>query len=367
MLMLSFGFFLSARVSAQRIQARATIDSVNYLIGDQLKVHLELDQPEGIKINFPEIGDSLSSTIEVLERSPLDTFHLDKSEQIKIIQNLTITSFDTGKQVIPPFYFSLKNNGMMDTIESLPVDFFVKSMKIDTTKGPVDIKLPYKAPVNLKEASPYILGIILIASLIFFIFYYINRKKHKRSLFGKPLKEIEPPHIVALRSLDQIRNEKLWQQNQIKKYYSKVTETLRIYIQNEFHIKTLECTTDEILSEFRNHKDLIPDKLYNELKDILNTADLVKFAKYKPAADDNEQTLQKAYVFVETTKPKIKETEKTGTDKKKEDDNSVKKNQKTESLPIKEESSSDDSNDSENSDDSNNAKDPGDKIKNEKQ
>lgn len=362
MLMLSFGFFLSARVSAQRIQARATIDSVNYLIGDQLKVHLELDQPEGIKINFPEIGDSLSSTIEVIERSPLDTFHLDKSEQIKIIQNLTITSFDTGKQVIPPFYFSLKNNGMMDTIESLPVDFFVKSMKIDTTKGPVDIKLPYKAPVNLKEASPYILGILLIASLIFFILYYINRKKHKRSLFGKPLKEIEPPHIVALRSLDQIRNEKLWQQNQIKKYYSKVTETLRIYIQNEFHIKTLECTTDEILSEFRKKKDLIPENLYNELKNILNTADLVKFAKYKPAPDDNEQTLKESYLFVNATKPKIKETEKIIKGKSKEDiapeNNPENKEQKEELLPLKEESSSDDSN---------NAKDPGDKIKNEKQ
>lgn len=341
MLMLSFGFLLSTQVSAQRIQARATIDSVNYLIGDQLKVHLELEQPKGIKINFPEIGDSLSSTIEVIKRSPLDTFHLDKSEQIKIIQNLTITSFDTGKQVIPPFYFSLKNKGMMDTIESLPVDFFVKSMKIDTTKGPVDIKLPYKAPVNLKEASPYILGIILIASLIFFIFYYINRKKHNRSLFGKPLKPFEPPHIVALRSLNEIRNEKLWQQNQIKKYYSKVTETLRIYMQNEFHIKTMECTTDEILSEFKEKKNLIPENLYNELKDILNTADLVKFAKYKPAADDNEQTLKEAYLFVNATKPEIKETEKIVKGKSKKDNDLDNKDQKEESLPLKEESSSD--------------------------
>ena len=342
MLILSFGFFLSAQVSAQRIQARATIDSVNYLIGDQLKVHLELDQPEGIKINFPEIGDSLSSTIEVIERSPLDTFHLDKSEQIKIIQNLTITSFDTGKQVIPPFYFSLKNKGMMDTIESLPVDFFVKSMKIDTTKGPVDIKLPYKAPVNLKEASPYILGIILIASLLFFLFYYINRKKHNRSLFGKPLKPIEPPHIVALRSLDEIKNEKLWQQKQVKKYYSKITETLRIYIQNEFHIKTMECTTDEILSKFIENKELIPDKLYNELKDILNTADLVKFAKYKPAPDYNEQTLKDAYVFVNETKPEIKETEKIKEGNIQKEKNVENKEQKKESLPQKEKPSSDD-------------------------
>jgi len=342
MQILVFGFFLSYPVHAQRIQARATIDSVHVMIGDQLKVHLELDQPEGVIINFPEIGDSLSSTIEVIKRSPLDTFHLDKSEQIKIIQNLTITSFDTGRQVIPPFYFSRKNKGNTDTIESLPVDFFVKSMKIDTTKGPVDIKLPYKAPVNLKEASPYILGIILLASLLFFLFYYINRKKHNRSLFGKMLNPEEPPHIVALRSLDEIRNEKLWQQNQVKKYYSKVTDTLRIYIQNEFHIKTMECTTDEILSKFKKHKDLIPDKLYNELKDILNTADLVKFAKYKPLPDDNELTLKDAYIFVNATKPEIKETEKikevSGQGNKDVDN----KEQKKESLPQKEEPSSDD-------------------------
>jgi len=295
--------FFQVPARGQEVQARATIDSTNVLIGDQLKLHLELDQSKNIKVEFPTIGDSLSSTIEVVERSPLDTFTLDKEDQIKIIQNLIITSFDTGKQVIPPFYFSLKNKDLTDTIESLPVEFFVHSMPLDTTKGPVDIKRPYGAPLTLKEVSPYIFGVILIGALIFFLFYYIRRKKNNKPVFGRSAKPKEPAHIVALRSLDQIKEQKLWQQNQIKAYYSEISDTLRIYIQDRFGVQAMEYTTEEILSAFQKEKDLMPGKTFGELKNILTLADLVKFAKYEPLPDDHNLTLMNAYFFVNDTKP----------------------------------------------------------------
>lgn len=289
-------------VHAQKIQAKATIDSTNVLIGDQVNLRLELDQPSNVKIEFPTIGDSLAKGVEVVKRSPLDTFRLNDQEQIKIIQNLTITSFDTGQQVVPPFKFLMKYDQLYDTIQTLPAEFFVHGMKIDTTKGPVDIKRPYGAPVTLKEVSPYILGAILIGALIFFLFYYIQRKRKNKPVFAKAEKPKEPAHVIALRELDKIKEEKLWQKSEIKAYYSLVSDTLRIYIENRFNINAMEHTTEETLQAFKYRNDLLSGKSLENLQQILTLSDLVKFAKYNPLPDDHNLTLMNAYIFVNETK-----------------------------------------------------------------
>ena len=302
--------FQHTSVLAQRIEAKAVIDSTNVLIGDQLNLRLEVLQHKDASVEFPQIGDSLSATIEVIERSLLDTFHLDAEEQIRIIQNLTITSFDTGEQVVPSLKFLLNFNNLTDTLESLPTRFFVHGMAIDTTKGPVDIKIPYQAPVTLSEVYPYILGAIIIGALLFFLFYYIQRKKKNKPIFSKPEKPKEPPHIIAIRELDHIKEQELWQHNQIKPFYSKVSDTLRIYIEDRFNIQSMECTTDETLQAFSKQKDLLSKKSFEELKEILTLSDLVKFAKYIPQPDDHNMTLMNAYFFVNNTKLDEKKLEK---------------------------------------------------------
>ncbi len=287
---------------AQQIQARAVLDSTNILIGDQVNLRLELSQPNNLDIEFPVIGDSLSASVEVIAQSPLDTFELDEENQIRIIQNLTITSFDSGQQVVPPFYFRLKYDNLYDSIETLSASFFVHSMPLDTTKGPVDIKKPYGAPVTLKEVTPYILGVILIGALIFFLFYYIQRRRKNKPLFVKPPKPKEPAHIIALRELDRIKDEKLWQTEHLKDYYSMVSDTLRTYIEDRFNIQAMEYTTEETIQAFERQKELLSGKSLEELKSILSLSDLVKFAKYTPLPDDHNLTLMNAYFFVNQTK-----------------------------------------------------------------
>ncbi len=301
------GFSLQA--NAQKIQAKAILDSTQILIGDQVPLRIELDQPKNLNIDFPVIGDSISPTVEIIERSPLDTFELDEKEQIKIIQNFVITSFDTGQQVIPPFYFNLKYDELSDNIETLPIDFYVQGMPIDTTKGPVDIKKPYRAPVSLAEVSPYILGVILIGAIVFFIFYYLRRKKNNKPVFGKPAKPKEPAHIIALRRLDHVKEDQLWQHGEIKLFYSEVADTIRAYIEDRFSIRAMEYTTDETVQAFTEQKGLVSDKSFEELKNLLSLSDLVKFAKYSPTDDDHNLSLMNAYFFVNQTKMEEKKTE----------------------------------------------------------
>ncbi len=289
-------------LKAQQVTVKASIDSTHILIGDQLKLLLEIEKPKSLDIQFPQVADTFSSKVEVVNRSKIDTFKLDNLDREKLTQSILITSFDSGVHQIPPFYFKMKDGKMLDSAATRALAFQVHGMKIDTTKGPVDIKTVYSAPLSLKEVIPYILGIILIAAILFFIFYYIRWKKKNVPLFSKPEKPLEPAHIVALRELDRIKVQKLWQQEKIKQYYSEVSDTIRTYIQNRFDISAMEQTSAETISIFKQKKELIESASLDQLQHILSLADLVKFAKYTPQPDDNNLTLMNAYFFVDKTK-----------------------------------------------------------------
>ena len=289
-------------LKAQQVKVKASIDSTHMLIGDQMKLVLEIEKPTDMDIHFPVVPDTFSSQIEVIKRLPVDTFEMKDKDRQRLSQSILISSFDSGTHVIPPFTFAVKHNNLTDSVSTQALTLNVLTMKLDTTKGPVDIKVPYGAPVTLTEVTPYILGVILIAAILFFIFYYVKWKKKNVPMFVKPEKPIEPAHVVALRELDRIKMQKLWQQEKIKQYYSEVADTIRNYIQNRFDIPAMEQTSAETISVFKENKELIDSNSLNEIQHILSLADLVKFAKYNPLPDDNNLTLMNAYFFVNQTK-----------------------------------------------------------------
>lgn len=306
--------------NAQQIKATASLDSAQILIGDQVKLFLEIDHPKNVDVQFPAVPDTIADLIEVISRSGIDTFELDNEEFIKQIQSYTITSFDSGSYRIPPYWFNIDMDGNIDSIPSNGVTLNVYSMQIDTTKGPTDIKMPYGAPLTLKEVTPYILGVILIGAIIFFILYSIKRKKNNQPIFARPQKPKEPAHVVALRELDRIKTEKVWQKGKTKQYYSELTDAVRTYIEDRFEIRAMEQTTDETLESFRAQKGFINEKNFTNLTQLLQLADLVKFAKYQPLPDDDNLSLVNSYFFVNDTK---KEEQKKAEEEQKDDDENV--------------------------------------------
>jgi hypothetical protein len=306
-------FFIATLINlptrAQEIRAKAQLDSTVILIGDQVTLRLEIEFPENLQVLFPIPSDSLGEAVEIVERLPLDSIQLESNRQL-YSQEFIVTSFDTGHHQIPPFYFTFKLNGKTDSLKSNASMLHVFTIpKIDSLmsvmKGPIDIKAPYEAPITLKEIAPWLLGSLLAAGLIFLILYALRRKKNNKPLFSFPQKPKEPAHIIALRKLDKIKEEKIWQQGNTKRYYSEVTDTLREYIQNRFDIHAIEQTTDETIAAFKYRRNLIDEVTYKNLVRILTNADLVKFAKYTPLPDDNNLTLIDTYFIVNQTKIEV--------------------------------------------------------------
>jgi len=288
-------------VLAQQVKVSASLERDSIWLGDQIKMILVAEYPIGTTLSFPQLKDSLGNGVEVLSRSARDSSKIGDG-MLQMRQSYLITAFDSGPHPIAPFLFAIHTKITPDSLRSNSLRLFVKVPPVDLKKGFADIKKPYGAPITFKEIAPWILGIILIASIVFLILYAINRKRKNIPLFALPVKPKLPPHVVALSELNKLKEEQLWQHDKVKDYYTRLTDIIRVYLEERYQVPAMEQTTQEILSEFKGENSQIKGKLFTGLQKTLDTSDLVKFAKYTPLADENHIVLVHAYTLVEETK-----------------------------------------------------------------
>jgi hypothetical protein len=207
--------------------------------------------------------------------------------------------------VIPPFYAEISDVGGLKRFHSDYSFLEVLRVKIapqDTSAQIFDIIKPYKAPVTIGEILPWVLLAVVLAALAWGV--VILFRKFKRS--KKEPEEIinpDPAHIIAFRELEKLKSEQLWHKGEVKLYYSRLTEIMRQYLENRYKVFSLEMTTSETLEELLK-TGFKKDESYSRLKSVLNGADLVKFAKYKPEPSENERNFNETWQFVDDTRTK---------------------------------------------------------------
>lgn len=293
-------FVLMPNILGQEIYLKAELDTQIIRIGEQAELDIELTKPYDVKIDFPVFTDTLVTGIEILRRTPVDTTKKDaKSDILK--QKYYLTSFDTGIYRIPPIPFYLDFGDRKDTFYSNPLAMAVFTIPIDTSEAIFDIKAPLEVGYSIYEVLPYLGILIFLLFIGFGIYLLIRKKKGKEPVFKKSLKPEEPAHIIALRELDDLKKAKLWQQNKIKEYYSRLTEIIRRYIERRYSIMAMEQTSPEIIEAFQKIHGL-DDSLKEKLSILLSLADLIKFAKGTALPDENDRHMQNAYEFIDKTK-----------------------------------------------------------------
>lgn len=291
----------SGQLFAQRTLIEARIDSAAILIGEQTVVHLTLttDKDKNVQLLLPP--DTLMRGVELLKASKPDSSIIE-NDRLLIKQDLLITSFDSSLYLLPPF----KVADGADTVYSNQVALKVIPIPVNLDKPDeyYDIKTVWKPPFVLADYYPLIFGVLITLFLICVIGYILQRLRNKKSIL--PLKKEAPklpPHEQAIKELDAIKQQKLWQQGRNKDYYTQVTETLRRYIVDRFGINAMEMTSGEILDIIRRESEA--ESVYNNLKQILQLSDFVKFAKHAPLPDENDLSMMNAYLFVNQTKETV--------------------------------------------------------------
>ena len=292
--------FLSFATFAQ-ISVKAKIDSSSILIGDLVTLSLEIKHPKEIQLKGSQLVDSIKA-FELHSLSELDSsFHKGK---ITLKQDFSFISFEPGMQFIPSFRL-FYTDGDDTNIKWIATDTFQVEVLIidaDTSKAIMPIQMPLKVPLTFKDLKVIIFVYPAILLIILTILYF-ERKKKKKPLFAKREKPKLPAHLIAINSLRKLEDEKLWQKGDVKEFHIRLTDIIRLYIEDRYHLPAVESTTDEIMTYLQNLD--IANELKSELHTFLQLSDLVKFAKLTPLPNENEKCLQSSYSFINATKEKL--------------------------------------------------------------
>ena len=285
---------------SQDVIVNGRIDTDSILTGHPFNYNLDIRIPEGYVINWSEMKDTLSKSIEVISRSEVKEQPLDDSSDILLSQLLTLTSFDTGYVEIPSigikYYKSAKDTSVYTSYTDY-MYIYVEPTSIDTTMAYKPIKMPIKQNITFRETVPYLGGIIILSGLVLLIIYIIKRSKKNENIEEEDVKPQIPAIITAREKLTILKEANLWQSGKYKDYYTDLTGIAREYLEGQFNIDAIEMTSDEILEEVRKIK--FDSIIFNKLQNTLTTADLVKFAKAMPSPTENENAFKDITSFIE--------------------------------------------------------------------
>jgi hypothetical protein len=278
-----------------------SVDSTTLFIGDQTDMHLQVTHDKQEVVQMPIYGETLMPGIEIVDRTIVDTTYL-ANDQVQLNQYLTLTSFADSLFYISPIPFVNGDDTIFSEGISLNV---VQPFEMDSADMAItDIKDIYKAKIWWWGIIRWILLALLCIGLgigIYYLARYIAQHK-KGEEITKPSEPQRSAEEIALEALDQIKREKIWQSGQTKQYHTQLTDVIRTYIAQRYDFSSNEKTSDEILREM--HIRLQDNRdLYNQLRKMLQLADLVKFAKWTTTPDENELSLRIAYDFVHQTTP----------------------------------------------------------------
>ena len=345
---LSFALcYVTAFAERPTLSASFSRDSVE--VGDQFDYTIEVVKDRATEIGIPDFdgnptpeevrkrNEALAhistfkeyndSKLELIEEYPIDTLkvegrtlHLRKRYRLAVMETgdlrlrPSILYFEKNRELPDTIYakdtlvLSVARYEDLDTLSFLMLDPTGQGTKVNTQLaqqhlGTEGITTQKDLPFRFVEIRDYVIygliALVLLSLIIWLVASQLYKYMRKRENAERVLPKI-PPHIVANKALVELNHRKLWQNGKYKLYYTELTAILRVYISERWGISAMEYTTPEII-EALSEIDMPRDSRF-ALVALLRTADMVKFAKAEPEAEENEENYTRAYYFVENTK-----------------------------------------------------------------
>ena len=315
---------LSLGLKAQ-VTVEQTVDSVAMLIGEQTKLRLTVTFSEGAKLQWPKLKERqyVVPGVEVVESLAPDT--LSSGSDMKVEKTYTLTSFYEHIYAIPALKVRVNGKPYQGTTCALKViTVDVDTLHPNQFLPPKDVQ---DNPFEWSEWRPFFwLSVIVLLLFVTGCFLFVRLKENKPIITKVRIVRHVPPHQRALSEIEHIKKEHLQVSEDQKAYYTQLTDTLRQYIHERFGFNALEMTTDEIISRLQATGDR---KMIDELRELFQTADLVKFAKYSTQLNENDLNLVKAVNFIDETKQEGQAVEEKIVPRLSEDDKKTRSNRIT--------------------------------------
>ena len=301
-----FGLICTVVKMTAQVGVEAKIDSIQMLIGQQVHVTVTATTPSNAKVVFPSFKsrDTLVAGVEVLNISKEEKEELEQGQQ-QISRVYTLTSFDGKLYYLPPF--QVKVDGKMYQSKSLALK--VLEVEVDTTNlnqyyGPKDVQ---NNPFLWSDwSTAFWLSVLILLLMAVAYYLYLRLRDNKPIIKSFKIVKRLLPHQKAMKEIEQIKADKMVSSENQKEYYTKLTDTLRRYIEERYKFSAMEMTSSEIIERLTQDGD---QKSLDELRELFTTADLVKFAKYSTLINENDKNLVSAIEFINQTKQELQVVE----------------------------------------------------------
>lgn len=299
-LLIVASLLLTTLVKAQEVEVTGKVENEKVAVGKPFTLDLTMKAPYGYFVEWNDFAiDTLSGQIDIIKRGTVERT-ADADSNVIVQQQLTLMTFDTGYVQLPAVALSYApsfDDPMRFKAYTDPIDLYSSTIVVDTTQAYRPIVPPVAAPIRMKDVFPWILGLLLLVVIGFGIWFFLKRRKPKVDENGNVVKgPVIPPYTKAIDSLENLRQQKLWQAGKTKEYYSELTDIAREYIEGQFEVNAVEMTTDDILEEIKPLN--FNAEVFAKFKDTMELADLVKFAKYAATNLENDIAMNNMTDFV---------------------------------------------------------------------
>jgi hypothetical protein len=287
-------FRLSAQVSVE-----AQIDSIEIFVGQQVHLTLTAHAKENAKVEFPVFQPSqyITPGVEVLNSEQRPDVSQDNGFMSRSMV-YTLTSFDDTLYYLPPM--TVKIDGKPYKSKSLALKVLtieVDTAHVDQFFGPKDVQ---DNPFQWSDWSlSFWLSVLMLVLLAVTYYLYLRLRDNKPIIKTIRIVKRLLPHQKAMKEIEQIKADKMVSSENSKEYYTKLTDTLRKYIEERYGFNAMEMTSSEIIEKLTATQD---ENAISELRQLFLTADLVKFAKYSTLINENDRNLVNAIDFINQTK-----------------------------------------------------------------
>jgi hypothetical protein len=290
---------MSVLAMSAQVSVEAEIDSIQIFVGQQAHVTLSATAKENAKVEFPQFKPTQYVTpgVEVLDCKELEKKEQDNGFVTRRVV-YTMTSFDDTLYYLPPM--EVKIDGKPYQSKSLALK--VLTIEVDTLHaeqffGPKDVQ---NNPFQWSDWSlPFWLSVLMLVLLAVGYYLYLRLRDNKPIISHIRIVKRLLPHQKAMKEIEQIKADKMVTSENSKEYYTKLTDTLRKYIEERYGFSAMEMTSSEIIERLTSAQD---QKALDELRQLFTTADLVKFAKYSTLINENDANLVNAIEFINQTK-----------------------------------------------------------------
>ena len=293
--------FVLPTLHAQEV--KVVTSTKNIKIGEQIEYKISVQAPADAAVVFPE-GQTFGA-LEMVKTNPTDT--LKEAGKFRLEKAYYLTQFDEGKYTIPQQKIQISHKDFYT--DSLLVE--VHNVAVDTLKQPL-----YDAKPIAEVTSPssshlwlWIVGIVALLLTAAALYFFVFRKK---KLSAEEERKKLPPFERAIQDLKDLQNSKYLIESQHKAYYTRLTDIVKEYLEDEVHILAKESTTDELLAKINDLQQTgklhLSAETISNLKRVLQNADLVKFAKSKPSdnnAEYDRETIENVVIKTQEAIPVI--------------------------------------------------------------